>query len=104
MLNDSRSWWAEYCELKRKLEVVDSCATLRNCERDVYEEGWQEEVVEKSSLKWYWLAKEDFGQDRYVKEFGSMGEVRLRFRLRTVSAGLSDKEKCGMFMDGKCEV
>ena len=26
---------------------------------------------EKSSLKWYRLAKEDFGQERYVKEFGS---------------------------------
>ena len=33
LLNDSRGWWAEYCELKRKfgmegeLEVVESLAT-----------------------------------------------------------------------------
>ena len=44
---------------------------------DVHEEGWQDEVGEKSSLKWYRLAKEDFGQEMYVKEFGSKGEVRL---------------------------
>ena len=34
-----------------------------------------EEVRGKSSLKWYGLAKEDFVQERYVKEFGSKGEV-----------------------------
>ena len=56
--------------------------------QNVHEEGWQEEVGEKSSLKWFRLAKEGFGQERYVKEFGSKGEARLRFRLRTVSAGL----------------
>ena len=28
-----------------------------------------------SSLRWYRLAKEDFGQERYVKEFGSKGVV-----------------------------
>ena len=36
----------------------------------------------KSSLKWCRLANEDFGQERYVKEFGSKGEVRQIFRLR----------------------
>ena len=57
--------------------------------------GWQEEVGVKSSLKWYRLAKDEFGQERYVKEFSSKGEVR--FRLRTVSVGLlGDKERCGM--------
>ena len=30
------------------------------------EEGWQEEVGGKSSLKWYRLAKEEFGPERYV--------------------------------------
>ena len=69
------------------------------------QEGWQEEVREKSSLKWYRLAKEDFGQERYVKEFGSKGEVRLILRLRTVPVGLlGDKERCGMCKDGKCEL
>ena len=40
------------------------------------------------------LVEEAFGQERYVKEFGSKGEVRLRFRLKTVSARLlGDKER-----------
>ena len=39
-----------------------------------------------------------------MKEFGCKGEVRLRFRLRMVSAGLlGDKERCGMCKDGKSE-
>ena len=51
------------------------------------------------------LAKEDFGQVRYVKEFGGKGEVRLRFRLRTVSAGLlENKERCGMCQGSRCEL
>ena len=54
---------------------------------------------EQSSHKWYRLAKEDFGQERYVKEFGSEGVVRLRFRLRTVSAGLLGV-RCCMCKDG----
>ena len=29
--------------------------------QDVHEEGWKGEVREKSSLKWYRLAKEEFG-------------------------------------------
>ena len=103
LLNNCLGWWAEYCELKRKfvmggeLKVVWSHATWRNCMWDVHEERWQEEVKEKSSLKWYRLAKEDFGQERCLNEFGSKGEMRLRFRLRTVSAGLlGDMERFGM--------
>ena len=53
----------------------------------IHEKGWQEEMGEKSSLKSYGLANEDSGQERYVKEFGSKGEGRLRFRLRMVSSG-----------------
>ena len=65
----------------------------------------KEEAEGKSNLKWYRLTKEDFGQEWYVKEFGSKGEVRLRFRLRMVSVGLlGDKERCGMCKDGKCEL
>ena len=111
LLNDCRGWWADYCELKRKfgveeeMEVVGLCATWRNYVWDVHDEGWQEELGEKSSLKWYRLAKEKYGQEIHVKEFGSKGEVRLRFRLRTVSAGLlGDKERFGMCKDGKCEL
>ena len=88
-----------------ELEVVGLRITWRNCVLDVHEEGWQEEVGGKSSLKWYRLAKEDFGQERYAKKFGSKGEVRLRFRLRTVSAGhLGDKERCGTCKGDKCEL
>ena len=47
---------------------------------------------ERNRLKWYRL-EEGFGKERYVKEFGSKGEVRLKFRPRKVSAGLlGDKE------------
>ena len=37
---------------------------------------------EKSSVKWFRLAKEGSGQERYGKQFGSKGEARLRLRLR----------------------
>ena len=69
--------------MDRELEEVGSHTKWRNCVRDVHDEGWHEEVEEKSSLKWYRLAKEeDFGQERYVKKFSSKGEVRLRLRGR----------------------
>ena len=39
-----------------------------------------------------------------MKEFGSKGEVRLRFRLRTVSAGrLGDKNRWDMCKGGNCD-
>ena len=65
--------------MEGELEVVGSHATWKNCVRDVHEEGWQEEVGGKSSPKWHMLAKENFGHERYVKKFGSKGELRLRF-------------------------
>ena len=49
-----------------ELEVVGSRATWRICVRDVHEEGWLEEVGRKSSLEWYRLAEDEFGQERYV--------------------------------------
>ena len=52
-----------------------SRASWRNCMQDVHGEGWQEEAGGKSSLNWYKLAKEEFGLERYVKEFGSKREV-----------------------------
>ena len=40
-----------------------------------------------------------------MKVFGSKGEVRLRCRLRTVSAGpLGANERCSMSKDDKCEL
>ena len=61
---DCRGWWAEY-ELKRKfgmereLDVVSLHATWRNWLWDDHEEGWLEEMGEKSSLNWYRLANGD---------------------------------------------
>ena len=46
--------------MEGELEVLGLYATWRNCMRDIYEEGWQEEVGEKSCLNWYRLANEDF--------------------------------------------
>ena len=37
--------------MEGELEVVNSRATWRNCTWGVHEEGWQEEVGGKSSLK-----------------------------------------------------
>ena len=69
LLNYCCSWWAEYCELKRKFGMEGgSHATWRNYVRDLHEERWQEEVGGKSSVKWYRLAKENFGEERYAKE------------------------------------
>ena len=83
--------------MEGELEVVDPHATWRNCVRDVLEEGWQEKMRGKSSLKWYRFTKEEFGQERYMKELVSKREVRVIFRLRIVSAGLlDDKERCCM--------
>ena len=69
-----------FCVLKRKLgiedlEVVGSRATWRNYVCDIYEEGWQEGEIWSRVVK---LAKEDFGEERYVREFGGKGEVRFR--------------------------
>ena len=57
------------------MEVVSSHATGRSV-WDVHEEIWQEEVGGK--YLWHRLAKEEFGQDSYVKEFSGKGGVRLR--------------------------
>ena len=78
----------------RRLKIVGSRATWRNYVRDVHE-GWQEEVEGKSSLKWYRLARKFFGQEWYVKEFGSKGEVRLRFRLKPIQAQQRNARKNG---------
>ena len=73
---------------------------------DVHEEGWQVELEGKSSLKWYrsGLLMKIFGQERYVKEFGSKGKERLRFRLRMLSAGLLGDRRGVLCQDGKCEL
>lgn len=64
---------------------------------------WQEEVESVSSLRWYRMAKDDGrSAERYVKSMQGQEGVRLRFRLRTGSAGLGhDKRRCGLWDDNR---
>ena len=63
------------------------------------EEDWWEQVA---SLGWYGRVKEAFTVEEYVKVLDSYA-VRLRFRLRTGTAGLLvDKKRCGMHKDSRC--
>ena len=55
----------------------------------------------KSSFKWYKLANEEFGQERYVRVLSSKGEVRRRFRLRCHQ---HDSWETCMCQDGRCEL
>ena len=65
-------------------------------------EDWWSELGERSCLEWFKRVKEDFGIEEYVKVLDNY-EVRLRFRLRTGSAGLLvDKKRCGMCEDMRC--
>ena len=66
-----------------------------------------EEVEGKSSLKWYRMVKDEAGLEEYTRSLVSQEEVRLRFRLRTGSAGLfEDKKRCRnpgcVMMKGVC--
>ena len=58
------------------------------------------EVYTKSTLKWYRLAKDDTGVEKYVRSVKGQESVRLLFRLRTSSAGLlEDKKRCRIVSD-----
>ena len=73
---------------------------LESCNIVVLHNGsrW-EQVGEKSSLGWYGRVKEEFTVEEYVKVLDSYA-VRLRFRLRTGTAGLLvDGRRCGMCKD-----
>ena len=58
-------WWV----LKNKIKA-------RN------EKDW-DEVYKKSTLKWYRLAKDDTGVERYVRSVQGQESVRLLFSLKT---------------------
>ena len=47
------------------------------------EKDWEEEVSSKSTLKWYKLAKNGAGVERYLRYVQGQEVVRLLFRLRT---------------------
>ena len=66
---------------------------LKNKIKARNEKDWEEEVYTKSTLKWYRLAKDEIGVERYVKLVQGQENVRLLFRLRTGSAGLLEDKK-----------
>ena len=54
-------------------------------------------------MKWYKLAKNGAGVERYVRSVQGQEVVRLLFRLRTGSAVLlEDKKRCKMIIDERC--
>ena len=73
---------------------------LKNKIKAGNEKDWEEEVYMKSALKWYRLAKDDTGVERYVRLVQDQESVRLLFRLRPGSAGLlEDKKRCRRVSD-----
>ncbi len=64
------------------------------------EKDWEEEVYTKSTLKWYRLAKDDTGVEKYMRWVQRKEIVRMLFRLRTGSVGLlEDKKRCRKVSD-----
>ena len=57
------------------------------------EKDWEEKLYTKSTLKWYRLAKDDIGVERYMGWIQGQKSVRLLFRLRTGSGGLLEKNR-----------
>ena len=103
-------WREEYEMLLRKYgleeaeeeESGSAAAWKRKIEKQNWED-WQEEVDRKSSLKWYKKVKEEYGPEKYVGSWEGHVAVRLKFRLRSGSAGLfEDKKRCGMVEEDRC--
>ena len=87
--------------MKRKFELDNEggFGKLKNKIKAGNENDWKE-VYRKSTLKWYRLAKDDTGVERYVRSVQDQESVRLQFRLRPGSAGLlEDKKRCRRVSD-----
>ena len=57
----------------------------------------------KSTMKWYRLAKDDTGVERYVRSVQGQKSVRLLFRPRTGSSELlEDRKRFRMVSDKRC--
>ena len=56
----------------------------------------------KSTLKWYRLAKDDTGVERYVRSVQDQERVRLLFGLRGSVGLLEDKKRYRMVSDKRC--
>ena len=83
-------WWEEYEVLRKKFELDNEdglVGKLMNKIKARNEKDWEEEVYKKSTLKWYRLAKDDTGVERYVRSVQGQAGVRLLFRLRTGQLG-----------------
>ena len=92
-------WRKDYEVLRRKFELGNEVGLvgMKNKIKARNEKDCEEEVYTKCTLKWYRLAKDDTGVERYVRSAQGQESVRLLFRLRTGSAGLlEDKKRCRM--------
>jgi len=100
--------WAGVCHLllrKYGLEDYEMGSVQEWKERvhSINSRDWLEEVEGKSSLSWYRMVKEGAGLEQYTRSSVGHEELRLRFRLRTGSAGLlEDKKRCKMCTDDRC--
>ena len=103
----SASWQGEYDVLLRKYGLegreTGSAKEWKGRFHDKNCRDWMEEIEGKSSLKWYQLVKEEAGLEEYTRSLAGQEGIRLRFRLRTGSAGLfEDKKRCRMCDDERC--
>ncbi len=61
---------------------------------------WAEEVEGKSRRRWNRMVKEEDGLEQYTRSIVGQESLRLRFRLRSGSAGLMvDRKRCRMCVD-----
>ena len=93
--------------MRRKFELDNEGGLVGKLKTEIKarnEKDW-EKVYTRSTLKWYRLAKDDAGMERYVGSVQSQESVRLLFRPRTGSAGLlENKKRCRMVSDERCVV
>ena len=62
-------WWEEY-EVWRKIELDNEGGLVGKLKNKIMTRNgkdWEEEVDTKSTLKWYRLAKDDTGVERYMR-------------------------------------
>ena len=95
-------WREEHEMLMRRygLEQEDegqagSAAEWKRRVRELNGSEWREEVEAMSSLRWCRAVKDTFGVEKYVASWEGYEVIRLRFRLRTGSAGLLEDTDVG---------
>ncbi|SMN01538.1 hypothetical protein SPONN_2617 [uncultured Candidatus Thioglobus sp.] len=96
-------WWKEFEDLKEKYGGIEGSGSevKKKIVRKVVDD-WRSEVGDKVSLRNYELVKVGLEAEQYLGYLDSY-ESRVRFRLRTGSAGLmEDKMRCKMRSDARC--